>query len=112
MKCRWMCEPDQARGPNERSRTLNGIWEVPSGWLLEHKAESLGLPVAEELLWAALWDGGGWEIPVWKLQMVPFDNSRDACWGSNKSMEGQAGVMLKWLLGNPRKKSGRLCCRV
>lgn len=54
------------------------------GWVLQHKAESLGLPVAEGLLWAALWDVGGWEIPVWKQQMVPFDNNRDACWGSQQ----------------------------
>lgn len=66
--------------------------------MLEHEAESLGLPVAEGLLWATQWDVGRWEIPIWKLQMVPFDNSRNACWGSNKSVEGQVGVMLKRLL--------------
>lgn len=54
------------------------------GWVLGHEAESLELPVAEGLLWAALWAVGGWEIPVWKQQMVPFDNSRDACWGSQQ----------------------------
>lgn len=66
--------------------------------MLGHNAESLGLPVAEGLLWAPLWDVGEWEILVWKQQMVPFENSRDACWGSNKSMEGQVGVVLKRLL--------------
>lgn len=59
------------------------------------QAESLGLPVAEGLLWAALWDMGRWEIPIWKLQMVPFDNSRDACWGATRAWKGKLGSCLR-----------------